>query len=380
MSELPSPTLPVVAPPEAGGTPLSPAPAAGTGGGLARHGRPVVLAALALLLVISLATSWRAQQRVRAIEQELVARQRVGSEQAAEARRLAQQAQELARDAQAKTALLETRLAEVLAQRRQLDDLIAAASRPRDESLVSEIDGAVRTALQQASVSGSAEPLVLALRQAEERLGRVSMPRLEPLRRAIGRDLERVRAGGSADAATLTARIDEAIRVIDELPLLSAGNEASGLADRTAPRPGPGVDAGQGATASPTWWSNWVRDDFWRPVLQGIWSELRSLIRVTRIDNPHAMLLAPEQAFFLRENLKLRLLNARVALLTRQFDGARADLLEAERWLQRYFDSSSRRTRSTLELLREVAAQARSSAVRADDTLAALTAAAAATR
>jgi 2-dehydro-3-deoxyglucarate aldolase/4-hydroxy-2-oxoheptanedioate aldolase len=41
------------------------------------------------------------------------------------------------------------------------------------------------------------------------------------------------------------------------------------------------------------------------------------------------MLIAPEQAFFLRENLKLRLLNARLALLSRQFDTAQADLSDA---------------------------------------------------
>ena len=91
------------------------------------------------------------------------------------------------------------------------------------------------------------------------------------------------------------------------------------------------------------------------------------------------MLLAPEQAFFLRENLKLRLLNARVALLSRQFETARSDLLSAERWLQHYFDASSRRTRLALDLLRQVGAQAHAgSIVRPDDTLAALAAAAAA--
>ena len=55
------------------------------------------------------------------------------------------------------------------------------------------------------------------------------------------------------------------------------------------------------------------------------------------------MLIAPEQAFFLRENLKLRLLNARLALLSRQFDTAQSDLRDAQSALDRYFDRSSRR-------------------------------------
>jgi uroporphyrin-3 C-methyltransferase len=99
---------------------------------------------------------------------------------------------------------------------------------------------------------------------------------------------------------------------------------------------------------------------------------------VTRIDQPEAMLLAPEQAYFLRENLKLRLLNARLALLARQFDTAQADLQSALGAVERYFDRSSRRTQLTAELIRQVAAQSRQVGVpRPEATLAALSTAAA---
>jgi uroporphyrin-3 C-methyltransferase len=102
------------------------------------------------------------------------------------------------------------------------------------------------------------------------------------------------------------------------------------------------------------------------------------LVRVTRIDRPDAVLLAPEQSFFVKENVKLRLLNARLALLSRQFDTAQNDLQVALVALDRYFDRSSRRTVLAVELIRQVAAQARHGGVpRPDDTLAAVTAAAA---
>jgi uroporphyrin-3 C-methyltransferase len=101
-------------------------------------------------------------------------------------------------------------------------------------------------------------------------------------------------------------------------------------------------------------------------------------VRVTRIEHPEAMLVAPEQAFFLRENLKLRLLNARLALLSRQFDTAQFDLRDAQAALERYFDRSARRTVQAIEALRQVAAQARTVTVpRPDATLAAVAAAAA---
>jgi uroporphyrin-3 C-methyltransferase len=104
-----------------------------------------------------------------------------------------------------------------------------------------------------------------------------------------------------------------------------------------------------------------------------VWNEVRALVRVTRIDQPEAMLLAPEQGFFLRENLKLRLLNARLAILSRQFDTAQSDLQVARTSLERYFDRSSRKVTVALELIRQVSAQARQvSLPRPDDTLAAL--------
>jgi uroporphyrin-3 C-methyltransferase len=109
-----------------------------------------------------------------------------------------------------------------------------------------------------------------------------------------------------------------------------------------------------------------------------VWGEARTLLRVTRIDHPEAALLTPDQSFFLRENLKLRLLNARLALLSRQFDTAQADLRDSQEMLGRYFDARSRKVASAADLMRQVAGQARQVNVpRPDDTLAALTAAAA---
>jgi uroporphyrin-3 C-methyltransferase len=82
--------------------------------------------------------------------------------------------------------------------------------------------------------------------------------------------------------------------------------------------------------------------------------------------------------YFLRENLKLRLLNARLALLSRQYATAQSDLRDAQGALERYFDPGSRRVQVASELLKQVAGQARQvSLPRPDETLAALAAAAA---
>ena len=110
--------------------------------------------------------------------------------------------------------------------------------------------------------------------------------------------------------------------------------------------------------------------------IERVAAEVRSLVRVTRIVHPEAMLVAPEQSWFLRENLKLRLLNARLALLSRQYDTLQSDLRDAQAALDRYFDRSSRRVLVSMELLRQVAQLARQVSVpRPDETLAAIAAA-----
>jgi uroporphyrin-3 C-methyltransferase len=352
----------------------------------------LALVALLVLALVAIGLAWKAEQRGVNLGQELVRRQQESSSQSSEARLLAKQAEEGTRDAAAKLALLEARLAEVAIQRSQLEDLIQSLSRSRDENLVVDIEAAIRVALQQAALTGSAEPLVATLKQSDERLARYNQPRLEGVRRAIARDLDRVKAIGVTDISTLTIKLDEAVRMVDELPPLAAAELRRDAAARPATAPAVGAvaplkptasaasskppPAAAGASAGLVWPQAW--QDGWDGVAQRVAAEARSLLRVTRIDHPDAMLLAPEQAFFLKENLKLRLLNARLALLSRQFETAHADLLGTQAALERYFDRSARRTQLAAELVKQVAAQARQvSLPRPDDTLAALAAAAA---
>ena len=341
---------------------LHPAPGAAGRGLLWAAG-----AALLILCVASVALAYQAQQRVQSLEQELVRRQQDSQEQSAEARAAARQAQDLARDAVAKVALIEGKVAEVALQRSQLDELMQSMSRSRDENLIVDIEAALRVALQQAAITGSAEPLVAALRAAEERLQRVNQPRLERVRRAIARDLERVKAVGVADVSALVIKLDEAVRLVDELPLVAAPPARSATSRRAAAAAQPAPAA---ASAPPQAW--------WESTTDRIWEEVRALVRVTRIDRPEAMLVTPEQTFFLRENLKLRLLNARLALLSRQFDTVQSDLRVVQQALDTYYDRTARKTLLVAELSRQVTAQAQQSGVpRPDDTLAALQAAAA---
>ncbi len=308
---------------------------------------------IALLLVILL---W---QKLSSIQEHLARQSADTAAQSVEARALAKQAQELARDASARVAVFEARLSEVTLQRAQLEELMHSLSRSRDENLVVDIEAAIRLAQQQAQLTGSVEPLLAALKSADQRLGRAAQPRLGSLQRAIARDIERVRGAALSDTPGLLAKLDELARLADDLV---AANAVAPV-NRTTPA------RRSAAEPAPAWWQR---------SLQVVREEASNLLRVSRIDQPEAALLSPEQSFFLRENFKLKLLNARMGLLARQLESARADLASASASLNKYFDASSRKTQAAAGLLQQIQAQMRTLQLpRVDETLAALASAAA---
>lgn len=259
----------------------------------------------------------------------------------------------------AKLAVTESRLNEVSLQRTQLEELMQSLSRSRDENLVVDIEAAIRLAQQQAQLAGSVEPLLAALKSAEVRIGRAAQPRLTPLQRAIARDVARIKATAVADTPALLVKLDELVLLADDLPVANAVAVARAN-DSLKRKPEETV-------------ANW-----WVRLGLVLREEVRGLVRVSRIEEPDAALLSPEQSFFLRENLKLKLLNARLGLLSRQIDSARADLATAAVAMGRYFDASSRKTQTAITLLLQVQGQMRALELpRVDETLAALSTAAA---
>ncbi|MEO8023774.1 uroporphyrinogen-III C-methyltransferase [Polaromonas sp.] len=349
------------------------APSAVSGAGIPRRWMLLI----ALVAVAGLLLSILLWQKLSNIQEELARRSTDATAQSIEARTLARQAQESARELTARLAILETRLSEVSLQRTQLEELMQSLSRSRDENLVVDVESALRLAQQQAQLTGSAEPLLAALKSADQRLARAAQPRLNPLQRAIARDVERIKATTVTDVPGLLFKLDELTRAVDELPLANA-MQAGGAARPAAPAAAPAPAGAASAAAAMGWPDSLALRAWWQRTLQGVLDEARGLLRVSRIDQPDAALLAPEQAFFLRENLKLKLLNARLGLLSRQTASARSDLVSAGVMLGKYFDPAARRTQAATLLLQQLQSQMKSSELpRLDETLAALSTAAA---
>jgi len=242
-------------------------------------------------------------------------------------------AQEDLREAQAKLALLESRLAESQNQQTALEALYRELAPSRDEWALTEIEQVLQLASQQIQLARSVPSALAALQLADSKLQRLDRPQFVPLRRALARDMDRLKAVPYVDVSGISLRLDQALATVDTLPLA--------LEERLPPQPAPAQPEDEAG---------------WRRFLRAVWQDVRQLIRVENLDRPEAPLLAPQQQFFLRENLKLRLLSARFSLLLHDQQNFRADLSTADAWLRKYFDTHAPAVSTLQTLLKQLQA------------------------
>jgi uroporphyrin-3 C-methyltransferase len=278
------------------------------------------LAAVALLLAVLGTIAWLDVRRDAAALREDAAKRLTAAEAATAQSRERESA--LAgdlREAQAKLALLETRLAESQSQQAALEALYRELAPSRDDIALHEVEQILLIANQQLALAGNVPAALTALQLADSKLARIDRPPFGPARRAIARDMDRLKALPFIDVTTITHKLDQAIAQVDALPLAKDERLPVPKADE-APAPVPR----------------------WRRALAEIWHELQSLIRLEVSDRQAAPLVAPDPAYCLRENLRLRLLSARTAILGRQEATYKSDLRAASAWVKQYFDTRTK--------------------------------------
>ena len=294
---------------------------------------PVMLVLLAAIAVVC----WQwydTRSRLDAIREELAQRLRASDSSASESRALAKQALEGAREAQGKLSVLENKLAESQSQQVALEALYQELSRSHDEWALAEIEQMLTVASQQLQLAGNVQAALLALRTAEGRLARSDRPQFIPLRRVLNRDIERLKSAPHLDITGMALRLDQLIAGVDAMPLY--------FDERTLSAPKPAVPAGAGGV--------------WARVLIEVWGEMKQLVRIRSMDQPDAALLSPTQSYFLRQNLQLRLLDARQALLARDPARFHSDLETARSWIMRYYDTHAKATAAALASLKQLEA------------------------
>lgn len=257
------------------------------------------------------------------------------------------------REAQLRIERLESDLVRLRDQRSELDLLYLDLTRGRDEAALVEVDRLVNLAAQELQIAASAASAITALQTADARLARIDRPQLVNLRRAITRDLERLRAAPAVDITGLALKIDQIAQGVDALPLLAEAiirSPAPAPAAKAAPKANAAPAAAAAGTAAQTM-SGW-----WTDVRRWLQQEFGDLVRIRDVDTPEALLLTGAQQQLARQQLRLRLLNARQALLMRNDRLYRADLTEAQNLIARYFDTRQGATVTAQTQLKQLSA------------------------
>jgi uroporphyrin-3 C-methyltransferase/uroporphyrinogen III methyltransferase/synthase len=312
--------------------------------------RPLTRVAIVFLLLLA-ALAWSTHNRMTHLRQEMARSLQKGEATNNETIALARQVQEQTKELQGKVAALENRQSEAQTQQLALEQLYQDLSKNRDEWALAEIEQVLSTASQQLQLAGNVPGALIALQNADRSLSRADKPQFITIRRAIARDTEKLKALPGIDMTGLALRIDNVITQVDTLPMLSdykpvAPSELAKTGRAKPARPGAPEPAPNAfATRLHQLWTSWTGE---------MWDEVRQLIRVRSVDTPDALMLSPSESYFMRENLKLRLLNARLALLSRNEAAFRSDLITAQETLAKYFDARARSTQSAQAALRQV--------------------------
>ncbi|MBA5686840.1 uroporphyrinogen-III C-methyltransferase [Rugamonas apoptosis] len=353
MNELPTLPEPVTAPGPAAETPPAQAtPPAPTWMDTLLQPQVLGCAVVALGIVVA-GQTWSTHAQVRNLREEMARRLQKNDASNAETGTLTRSVLESSKELQSKVALLESKQVEAQSQQLALEQLYQDLSKNRDEWALTEIEQVLSTASQQLQLAGNVPGALIALQNADRSLSRSDKPQFITIRRAIAKDMDKLKALPSVDSVGLALRLDNVIAQIDLLPMLA--DEKPTLPappEKKAAKAKPGAKPAAPAEAPNPWllklqdvWAGWSTD---------MWTDVRQLIRVRSVETPDALMLSPTQAYFLRENLKLRLLNARMALLSRNEGAFRSDLIAAQDALVKYFDTRAKSTQTVQALLRQV--------------------------
>ena len=299
--------------------------------GFSRVSPRVLAVLLAVAAILALWADSRAQ--ISALQQELVRKLAEADGYNKESHQAANQAREVARDLEYRLGAIESRLAETQNQRLAIESLYSELTRNRDERVLAEVEQILLIASQQLQLAGNVKAALIALEAADTRLQRADSAQFTSVRRAIRRDSERLKSMPYVDVVGMSLRLDALGQVVDGLPLSVYRRPAEEKASA----------AGREESAP-------------MRVAREIWHDIQSLIRIQRSEREEMPLMSPSQTFFLRENLRLRLMSARVALLAHDGDSFKADTRDAVDWLQQYFDTSDRKVGQALSMLKQLAA------------------------
>ncbi len=247
---------------------------------------------------------------------------------------LISQNQDTVRSISVRLSTLEAYYDQAQSQRAALETLYNNLSVTRDETALADVEQLLLIAGQQLQLSGNVKAALIAMEGADARLQRMNRPAFNILSKAIELDMERLKALPVVDVSGINQKINELLARVDDLPLVDRSRPSENAAELSS-----------APVANKTAWRKWT---------DAIWLEIRQLVRIENTGLKQIALLPPNQEFFLRENLKMRLVSARLALLSRDEESFRQELKTAQSWLVRYFDVKSKEGARMLSELKKL--------------------------
>lgn len=317
--------------------------------------------ALVLVVIVALALAgglWYQQKIFKRVNADLESRMASASSVASQAREQAQQAVALAQSQAQQLGALQASLRESQAHYQSLEQAFQTLTDSgSDLALVNDIDHLVTIAHQQLALGGNVANAIVALETAQARLARANRSSLASLQQTINGDLDRLRMAATVDVPTLSRQLDTLGGLIATAPLLVPDAAAPGL-PAAAPAPADGGAAAQHGDRSDNtangagWWRQAAAGV--RAWSAGTWASLRhdmgQFISIRRADNPAALLMSPDQASQLRENLRLRVMTAQLALLMRQPGVWKSETRALAQALDTRYDKQAAETRQARKI------------------------------
>lgn len=188
-----------------------------------------------------------------------------------------------------------------------MDKLEAAGVNRLDAIRIAEAEQLLVIANHRLQLSRDVDLALAALRAADRQLALAARPAFVPVRREIAAAIGALTARAVVDVPGLALKLNDQARNLDRLPLTPGALVA--------------------AAASP------------RSDTAGVTGELLSLLRLRTGTDIAKPLLPPDQAYFLRENLRLSLLGAQLALLNGDAALFTRNVTFARDWLKTWFDA-----------------------------------------
>ncbi|MCH1487692.1 MAG: uroporphyrinogen-III C-methyltransferase [Pseudomonadales bacterium] len=208
--------------------------------------------------------------------------------------------------------------------------LLSLTATTTDDWRLAEVEYLLRLANQRILISKDAQTALNLLQAADQIVLELGNPHLFTLREAIANDTAAIAMVGALDLDGVFLKLAAQARQIDKLLLLRVPEFTAQPASPTHVFPGASEPA---VPVSLT--ESWIAR--LREIAQSTWAEMKSLVVIQQRGSDIKPLLPPEQQYYLRNNLRLLINQAQLALLDGRAIPYRESLIEAVGLLETYF-------------------------------------------